>query len=121
VGRCRLPGGRPVYLGHLFVEPRRHAAGRGDLTDAEARTVGWWCTRASRALRAAGAEHVYAAEEALAAIEEAVTIRRQLATAWPQVYSARLVASLKRLASQLEAVGRKSAADVARAEAARLE
>ncbi len=51
----------PVYLGHLFVEPRRHAAGLADLTDAEARAVGWWCTRASRALReAAGAEHVYA-------------------------------------------------------------
>jgi histidine triad (HIT) family protein len=54
--------GRPVYLGHLFVEPRRHAPGLADLTDAEARAVGWWCTRASRALReAAGAEHVYAA------------------------------------------------------------
>jgi diadenosine tetraphosphate (Ap4A) HIT family hydrolase len=58
------PGGsgRPVYLGHLFVEPWRHAPGLGDLTDLEARAVGWWCTRASRALREiAGAEHVYAA------------------------------------------------------------
>jgi histidine triad (HIT) family protein len=54
--------GRPVYLGHLFVEPWRHAPGLGDLTDLEARAVGWWCTRASRALReVAGAEHVYAA------------------------------------------------------------
>jgi histidine triad (HIT) family protein len=54
--------GGPVYLGHLFVEPRRHAPGLADLTDAEARAVGWWCTQASRALReAAGAEHVYAA------------------------------------------------------------
>jgi histidine triad (HIT) family protein len=52
----------PVYLGHLLVEPRRHAPGLADLTDAEARVVGWWCTQASRALReAAGAEHVYAA------------------------------------------------------------
>ena len=52
----------PVYLGHLLVEPRRHAPGLADLTDAEARAVGWWCTQASRALReAAGAEHVYAA------------------------------------------------------------
>jgi histidine triad (HIT) family protein len=52
---------RPTYLGYLFVEPRRHAPGLADLTDAEARAVGWWCTRASRALReAAGAEHVYA-------------------------------------------------------------
>ncbi len=52
----------PVYLGHLLVEPRRHAPGLADLTDAEARAVGWWCAQASRALReAAGAEHVYAA------------------------------------------------------------
>jgi histidine triad (HIT) family protein len=51
-----------AYLGHLFVEPRRHAPGLADLTDAEARAVGSWCARASRALRAvAGAEHVYAA------------------------------------------------------------
>jgi histidine triad (HIT) family protein len=54
--------GGPVYLGHLLVEPKRHAPGLGDLTDAEARAVGWWCARASRALReVAGAEHVYAA------------------------------------------------------------
>ena len=54
--------GGPVYLGHLFVEPRRHVPGLGDLTGDEARAVGWWCARASRALReAAGAEHVYAA------------------------------------------------------------
>jgi len=51
--------GGPVYLGHLLVEPRRHAPGLADLTSAEARAVGWWCTQASRALReAAGAEHV---------------------------------------------------------------
>jgi tetratricopeptide (TPR) repeat protein len=60
-------------------------------------------------------------EQALAAIEEAVTIRRQLADARPQVYSARLVASLQQLASLLEAAGRKPEADTARAEAARLE
>ena len=54
--------GTTAYLGHLFVEPRRHAPGLADLADAEARAVGWWCTRASRALsEAAGAEHVYAA------------------------------------------------------------
>jgi len=54
--------GTTAYLGHLFVEPRRHAPGLADLTDAEARGVGWWCTRASRALRdVSGAEHVYAA------------------------------------------------------------
>jgi histidine triad (HIT) family protein len=54
--------GTTAYLGQLFVEPRRHAPGLPDLTDAEARSVGWWCTRASRALRdVSGAEHVYAA------------------------------------------------------------
>jgi diadenosine tetraphosphate (Ap4A) HIT family hydrolase len=54
--------GGPVYLGHLLVEPRRHAPGLADLTDAEAERAGWWCTTASRALRdVAGAEHVYAA------------------------------------------------------------
>jgi histidine triad (HIT) family protein len=53
---------RPVYLGHLLVEPRRHAPGLPDLTGAEAERVGWWCATASRALRdMAGAEHVYAA------------------------------------------------------------
>ncbi|QDQ15510.1 HIT family protein [Streptomyces spectabilis] len=51
-----------VYLGHLLVEPRRHAAGLADLTNGEAQRVGLWCARAARALReAGGAEHVYAA------------------------------------------------------------
>jgi histidine triad (HIT) family protein len=37
------------------------APGLADLTDAEARAVGLWCARASRALRdTAGAEHLYA-------------------------------------------------------------
>lgn len=53
--------GTVAYLGHLIVEPRRHAPGLGDLTDSEARAVGLWCARVSRALRDAGAEHVYAA------------------------------------------------------------
>jgi histidine triad (HIT) family protein len=60
----QAPGrdGAAVYLGHLLVGPRRHAPGRAGLSDAEAPAVGWWCSRASRALRdAAGAEHVYAA------------------------------------------------------------
>lgn len=59
-----LPGrpGTTAYLGHLLVEPLRHAPGLEDLTDAEARAVGWWCARVSRALRqTGGAEHVYAA------------------------------------------------------------
>lgn len=54
-------GGEPVYLGHLVVEPKRHAPGLEDLTGAEARAAGLWCSRASRALReVAMAEHVYA-------------------------------------------------------------
>jgi histidine triad (HIT) family protein len=54
--------GTRAYLGHLIVEPRRHAPGLADLTDAEARSVGSWSARASRALRdVTGAEHVYAA------------------------------------------------------------
>ena len=60
-------------------------------------------------------------EQALVAIKEAVTIRRQLARARPQVHSERLAASLNNLAAQLEAADQKSAADTARAEAARLE
>ncbi|MGW2947877.1 HIT family protein [Streptomyces sp. NPDC001226] len=59
----QAPGGAgAVYLGHLLVEPRRHAPGLADLTEAEAQRVGVWCTRAAGALReAGGAEHVYAA------------------------------------------------------------
>jgi len=54
--------GGAAYLGQLLVEPLRHAPGLADLTDAEARAVGLWCARASRALRdVSGAEHVYAA------------------------------------------------------------
>jgi len=54
--------GAHASLGHLFVEPKRHAPGLADLSDAEARSVGWWSSRASRALRdVAEAEHVYAA------------------------------------------------------------
>jgi len=54
--------GATAYLGQLLVEPRRHAPGLADLPDVEARAVGLWCARASRALRdVAGAEHVYAA------------------------------------------------------------
>jgi hypothetical protein len=60
-------------------------------------------------------------EEALAAIEETVTIRRQLAYAWPQVYLARLAASLRQMSSLLEAAGRKPEADTARTEADHLE
>ena len=56
-----LPEGqRSIYLGTLFVEPRRHVPGIGDLTRAEAERVGWLTSRLAAALQAtAGAEHVY--------------------------------------------------------------
>src|SRR4051812_10428647 len=55
-------GDEPVYLGYLFVEPRRHVAGLGDLTPEEAASIGRLAARASDALRRSeGAEHVYAA------------------------------------------------------------
>jgi histidine triad (HIT) family protein len=51
-----------VYLGHLFVESRRHAAELGDLTPDEAASVGQLAALVSRALMTSeGAEHVYAA------------------------------------------------------------
>ena len=54
------PDGR-AYLGWCFVEPRRHAPGLADLTDAEARAIGWLAARLSRALKTElKAEHVYA-------------------------------------------------------------
>jgi len=54
--------GGVVYLGHLVVEPRRHAPGWADLDDDEGGAIGRWCARASRALvTEAGAEHVYSA------------------------------------------------------------
>lgn len=49
------------YLGHLFVEPKRHAPGLADLTEAEAQAIGLCTSRAARALiTAEGVEHVYA-------------------------------------------------------------
>jgi histidine triad (HIT) family protein len=49
------------YLGHLFVETKRHVAELGDLTPDEAREVGLWVSRASKALTAVlNVEHVYA-------------------------------------------------------------
>ena len=54
-------GGRArVYLGTLFVEPRRHVAGIGDLSAEEAQRVGLLASRVAAALQASeGAEHVY--------------------------------------------------------------
>jgi histidine triad (HIT) family protein len=50
------------YLGHVLVEPKRHALGFPDLTEEEAAAVGVPITRISRAIRdSEGAEHVYVA------------------------------------------------------------
>jgi hypothetical protein len=57
----------------------------------------------------------------LAVIEEAVTIRRELARARPRVYLARFASSLRLMADALAAMGRESEADAVRAEAASLE
>src|SRR4051812_21985606 len=55
------PDGAPAYLGYLFVEPKRHAAGLADLTDQEAQALGALLTWLSRALKVTeDADHVYA-------------------------------------------------------------
>ena len=47
-------------LGHYLVEPKRHVAGIGSLSNVEAQAVGLQLTRTSRALQAeTGAEHIY--------------------------------------------------------------
>ncbi len=49
------------YLGHLFIEPKRHVAELADLSEAEAQTIGLFTTRLARALMATEkAEHIYA-------------------------------------------------------------
>ena len=57
----QIPEGQATaYLGYLMVEPRRHAAGLADLTDAEAQAMGLMVTRLSRALTAVmEAEYIY--------------------------------------------------------------
>jgi len=57
-------------------------------------------------------------EEALAAIEDAVTIRRELARARPAVFASRYASSLKTQAMILSALGRSAEAQGARDEAA---
>jgi histidine triad (HIT) family protein len=79
-GEIRLPGGvifeneliflahaqllkeeKEHYLGHLFVETKRHVAELGDLTPEEAREVGLWVSRSAKALTGVlNMEHVYA-------------------------------------------------------------
>jgi len=49
------------YLGHLFVETKRHVAELGDLTPEEACELGLWISRAANALTGVlNVEHVYA-------------------------------------------------------------
>jgi len=48
------------YLGHAFVETKRHVPGIGDLTKAEAEAVGWFTSLTARSLTATlGFEHIY--------------------------------------------------------------
>jgi histidine triad (HIT) family protein len=58
VGHVQLPEGEAgAYLGHLMVEPKRHAPGLADLTDTEAQALGLMVARLSRALKVSeGAE-----------------------------------------------------------------
>lgn len=62
VGHAQIrPGQADAYLGYLMVEPKRHVPGLDDLRDDEARALGSWMARLSRALVATeGADHVYA-------------------------------------------------------------
>ncbi len=49
------------YLGHLFIESKRHVAEYADLTDEEAQQIGLWVKRLSQALLATlDMDHVYA-------------------------------------------------------------
>jgi diadenosine tetraphosphate (Ap4A) HIT family hydrolase len=62
VGHAQIrPGQSTAYLGYLMIEPKRHAQGLEDLNDLEAKVLGLWMARMSRALVATeGADHVYA-------------------------------------------------------------
>jgi diadenosine tetraphosphate (Ap4A) HIT family hydrolase len=60
VGHILPPELSDVYLGYLMVEPKRHVAGLGDLTDEEAADLGRVINDAARALKKSErAEHVY--------------------------------------------------------------
>lgn len=49
------------YLGHLFVEPKRHVPEIAHLTEEESQAIGLYTSRAARALmETVGVEHVYA-------------------------------------------------------------
>jgi diadenosine tetraphosphate (Ap4A) HIT family hydrolase len=48
------------YLGHVFVESKRHVPELADLTEQEAQAVGLWISRVAQALlQTEGMEHVY--------------------------------------------------------------
>lgn len=60
VGHRHTLGGPSVYRGWMIVETKRHVADLGELDDDEAASIGVTVNRVARALRSAGAEHVYA-------------------------------------------------------------
>jgi diadenosine tetraphosphate (Ap4A) HIT family hydrolase len=48
------------YLGHVFVESKRHVSELADLTEQEAQAIGLWISRMAQALlQTEGMEHVY--------------------------------------------------------------
>ena len=48
------------YLGHVFVESKRHVPELADLTEQEAQAIGLWISRVAQALlQTEGMEHVY--------------------------------------------------------------
>jgi histidine triad (HIT) family protein len=48
------------YLGHIFLETKRHVSGISELTEPEAQAVGLFTTRIADALRRVqGMEHIY--------------------------------------------------------------
>ena len=48
------------YLGHVFVEPKRHVAEIADLTEVEAQIIGVYTSRIAKSLmHTEGMEHVY--------------------------------------------------------------
>ena len=48
------------YLGHVFVEPKRHIAEVADLTDGEAQAIGLYTTRVANALlHTESMKHIY--------------------------------------------------------------
>ena len=48
------------YLGHIFIEPKRHAPGLSDLTADEAEIIGYYTSLIAKAIvQTQGAEHVY--------------------------------------------------------------